>query len=226
MNIVKEVTDSYKKNPVKVIGISLFILVGLMFSWYITISLIVVIYLWKKFKQEEEGKKNAKKKCLHCQTEIDWLATRCPHCQGKMSVWTAEKKILATIFILAVLIGITKIGSSPNNSTPAVSVDDTTVKVGDPAVLRLSSTSDPTQIICLGATREDFDKVTKAFLAKDYVGLLEIPGVFCVSNGTKVQVIDSAYGVRKVRIFEGVRKVDEDKVLRSGWTAMEWVTKP
>ena len=229
MNIIKDVTDSYKKSPVKVIAVSLFILVGLMFAWYITMPLIVVVYLGKKFKKEEESKKNTKKKCPHCQTEIDWLASICPNCHGKISVWTADKKILATVFILVVLIGFMKIDLSSDNIPSTSTSTDNTVNVGDPAVLRLPSTTDPTQIICLGSTREDFSEITKAFLAKDYAGLLEIPGAFCVSNGTKVQVIDSAYGVRKVRIFETVRahfRLSRMKVLYSSKVRLSFTLPP
>lgn len=227
MDVIKNVKDSYKKNPGKVILISLLVLLGLIFYWYVTVPLVIFIYLWKKFKKEEENKKDTKTKCPHCKTEINWDASRCPNCHGKITVWTADKKIGATILAFVILIGFINVGSysSDPSSAPTTTTATNSAQIGEIAFLRLSNTSNPESIICLGSTKEGFDEVMTSLLANDFVGLLEIPGAFCVSNGTKVQVIDSGYGVRRVRIMEGVRKVDEDKVLRSGWTAMEWVSK-
>jgi len=232
MSILKNVTDSYKKSPVKFIGLSLLVLIGLIYSWYITVPLVIFIYLWKKFKKDEENKKDTKTKCPHCKTEIDWEASRCPSCHGKIYVWTASKKILVTGFVFVMLISFVQIGklpSSPSSTSTPTSTPTTSsapsAQIGDTAFLRLPGVTGPTPVVCLGSTKEDFTQITKSMLAKDYIGLLEIPGAFCVSNGTKVQVIDSAFTVRRVRILEGVREVDDDKVFMSGWTAMEWVVK-
>lgn len=228
MSIVKNVSDSYKKSPVKFIGLSLFVLVGLIYSWLTTISLVIFILLWKKFKKEENGAKGTKKKCQHCKTEIDWEASRCPHCHGRIAVTTANTKIVLVAFAFVMVLGIVQISKLPpsSSSTSTATTSSTpSVQIGDTAFLRLPGVTGPTPVVCLGSTKEDFEEITKSMLAKDYIGLLEIPGAFCVSNGTKVQVIDSAFAVRRVRILEGVRKVDDDKVFMSGWTAMEWVSK-
>ncbi|HEY4513067.1 MAG TPA: hypothetical protein VJH06_00955 [Candidatus Paceibacterota bacterium] len=230
MNIVKNAVNFYKKSPAKNTVLLVIFLIGLVVAWYVAIPFVITVYLWHRFKEYEVNQKGVKK-CPHCKTEIDAGATRCPNCQGKMYVWTPGKKITAVILLFLVFIGFVKAGSS-TTSSPATTVSpsptpttatDTSVKVGDTAFLRLPNTTDPTSVICLGSTKEEFGQVGKALLANDFIGLLEIPGAFCVSNGTKVQVLDQGYGVRRVRILEGVRKVDEDKVLRSGWTAMEWV---
>jgi len=129
--------------------------------------------------------------------------------------------IIAIFIVLVVSIGNT--GDKPSNSAQEQKQTSPEPKIGDNAYLRLPNITDPEQVICLGSTKEDYDQITKALLAKDYIGILEIPGAFCVSNGTKVQVIDSDVFIRKVRIMEGVRDVDKDKVFLSGWTAGEWV---
>lgn len=133
MKIVQDFVALYKKSPAKVISLSLLVLVGLIFAWSITIPLVIVVYLWKKFKKDEESKKSTKKKCPHCQTEIDWLATRCPNCQGKMSVWTADKKIAAVIILIFFFVGTFKMNSStPSTSnvsnTPPPIVTETSTK--------------------------------------------------------------------------------------------------
>lgn len=96
---------------------------------------------------------------------------------------------------------------------------------GKEAFLRLPDNTDPKQLIPLAPTKEVSGKVTKTLLAKDWQGLLELAseGVFGLSNGSKVLVIDTALGLRKVRIIAGVREVDKDKVGLAGWVAKEFV---
>ena len=129
---------------------------------------------------------------------------------------------IIAIFIVLIVI-IASSNNKPSNSVQEQQQPSPEPKLGDTAYLRLPNITDPEQVICLGSTKEDFDKIITALHAKDYIGILEIPGAFCVSNGTKVQVIDTGVGIRKVRIMEGVREVDKDKIFLSGWTAKEWV---
>lgn len=91
--------------------------------------------------------------------------------------------------------------------------------------MRLPDINDPEQVICLGPTKESYDQITKAIMSGDTIGLLEIPGAFCVSNGSKAKLIDQAFAVRRVRIEEGVRPVDSDKIGLSGWVAKEFIVK-
>jgi|GEM_PF-1294966 len=122
MNIVKNVSDSYKKSPVKFIALALLVLIGLIFAWRIVLPLAIVVFFWKKFKKEEESHKGTKKKCPHCKTEIDWEASRCPNCHGKVYVWDSGKKMLVVIVVLLFLIGIFNISSStPSTSTTSTS---------------------------------------------------------------------------------------------------------
>lgn len=100
------------------------------------------------------------------------------------------------------------------------------ISIGDEAYLRLPDNNDPEQVILLAINKDDYDEVLKTLMAKDYVGILDLSNqgkAFGVHNGSKVLVIDTAVGIRKVRIVKGVNPVDEDKVGLAGWVAMEWV---
>ena len=127
MKIVQDLTVWYKKSPVKFIAIALLVLIGLIFAWRIVLPLAIVVFFWKKFKKDEESKKGTKKKCPHCKTEIDWEASRCPNCHGKVYVWDSGKKMLVVIVVLLFFIGIFNMGSytpsssSSSSSSPSVS---------------------------------------------------------------------------------------------------------
>lgn len=111
-------------------------------------------------------------------------------------------------------------------STPAPAPTPAQPKIGDQAYLRLPNNTDPSQVIMLAIEKSDYDAVLKALMANDTFGLFQLASdnkAFGVSNGTKVLVVDSAAGIRKVRILQGVRSVDDDKVGMAGWVAMEWV---
>lgn len=99
------------------------------------------------------------------------------------------------------------------------------VEVGDNAYLWIEHDPETRGLVCLGRTKDDYDKIGKAFIAKDFIGLLEIPGAFCVGSGSRVQLIEKDFPLRRVRILKGAGEVDSDKVGISGWTAMEFVVK-
>lgn len=61
------------------------------------------------------------KLCPHCKKEVDKDASRCPHCQGKMYVWTRGRKMLAGLLGFIVLY-IAIVSSSSNSSTHTVEV--------------------------------------------------------------------------------------------------------
>ena len=125
MKIVQDLAVSYKKSPVKFIALALLVLIGLIFAWRVVLPLAIVVFFWKKFKKEEESKKGTKKICPHCKTEIDWEASKCPNCHGKVYVWNSGKKMLVVIVVLLFFIGIFNMGSytpssSPSSSSPSV----------------------------------------------------------------------------------------------------------
>ena len=158
-------------------------------------------------------------KCPHCKTDIDPEATRCPHCRGKISKPMSK---LVQVFIVIVFTGIVIsmiVGDSKPDSASPVATSNTTVDI------RLPNNTDTTQKICLGTSKDDADKISKALLAKDYLGLTEIPGAFCVSNGTPALLIEKSFPLRKVRITGTISKIDGDKFGKSGWLPMEWITK-
>ena len=70
--------------------------------------------------------------------------------------------------------------------------------------------SDNPQVL-LALDKESFDKLIKASLAKDYMGIQELLD----SGGTTVLVIDDAWGARRVRVTNG------QYIGRTGWTVME-----
>ncbi len=141
--------------------------------------------------------------------------------------WIKKHKILSTIGGLALallILAIANSGGSPSPSNPAT-VDQpiTEMAVGQEGYLRLPGISDPSQVICLGSTKEEANQITKSLLAKDFLGILEIPGAFCVGNGSRALLIEKSFPLRKVRITAGVNEVDSDKVGQSGWLPLEWV---
>lgn len=57
------------------------------------------------------------KQCLHCKLEVDYQASRCPHCSGKIYVWTLGRKLVASG--VGVLCLFAAIGAAQFNSEPA-----------------------------------------------------------------------------------------------------------
>ncbi|NVN97466.1 hypothetical protein HXX01_04550 [Candidatus Nomurabacteria bacterium] len=118
MSIINKLVSFYKKNKVKTIVLSLISVVLLIINTKIFFPIILVsflTYLWIK-----SGKKgiDQKKKCSHCKNEIDYLATKCPHCQSKIYVWTAGTKIILGMIVLIVIILVNQDTSGLNYSTP------------------------------------------------------------------------------------------------------------
>lgn len=88
-----------------------------------------------------------KKKCKHCQEEIDAKAKRCPKCQGDLRSWPARHPILTAIlalFIIGMGIGAVSGGGS-ETSKPEVKTETevTSTKVveeGAPAPMQIKVT--------------------------------------------------------------------------------------
>lgn len=145
----------------------------------------------------------------------------------KVRFWK-RKGFLYTVGILfAVSIVVSALDDKqPSTSTtttqPAVAqttqpASSQKVSVGEEGYIKVSS---PKTI--LANTKTDLDALTKIYLANDTEGIAEflVGGQgFAVSNGTKVLVIDTAYGVRRVRVLEG------DQANKTGWLPMEYVSK-
>jgi len=114
-------------------------------------------------------------------------------------------------------------GKDKEAQSDPVAVDINDMQVGDDGFLRIPDVSDPKQVICLGATKDEAGQITSALLIKDYIGILELPGAFCVGNGSKIKLLEKDFPYRRVRIIEGINEVDTDKFGLSGWLPLEWV---
>ncbi len=181
----------------------------------------------------------ATKVCPHCKSEINATAKKCPQCQSDLRNWFSRHKVLTALLLLfglPIVIGIAssskdsarqKSAEIQNGNQPATTAatggDWESMKVGDQGYLRIPGYDGTDQNICLGKTKDDAEAIGKALAAKDFLGLLEIPGAFCVGNGSKVQLIDKSFPYRRVRILAGVNDVDKDKVGLSGYLPAEWV---
>lgn len=163
MSIIKDVGNSYKKSPVKFIGLALLVLIGLIFAWYVTLPLAIVVFFWKKFKKEEESKKGTKKLCPHCKTEIDWEASICPNCHGKITVWNSGKKMLVVIVALLFLIGIFNMNSVTPSSTSTSSTPEP-VSTPSPEQARKDR-----EIMSLVFAKETIKKVLKSPSTAEFV---------------------------------------------------------
>jgi hypothetical protein len=162
------------------------------------------------------------KVCPECRSEVDIKAKRCPQCRHKFPRLGAGGVLVALIFgwiVYSVVAGST--ASAPSGPIGPAQARE----LGQDAYLRLPDNSDSSQLICLAPTKVVYDEYSKALMAKDYAGILDLTneGLFCVHNGSQGKVIDRAFGLTKVRIVAGVLPVDADKVGESGYTASEWV---
>lgn len=89
---------------------------------------------------------------------------------------------------------------------------------GEEGYLRVSGSN----IVSVLNTPEIQNQFMKAGLAKDTYGMAKIisdGGGFNVTTGTKVLVIDSEVGIRKVRVLDGEHSMKE------GWVAKEFISK-
>jgi cell division protein FtsX len=154
-----------------------------------------------------------------------------------------QKGLWITFIILVLaIIGMASMSGSKNSSNSS-SQQSTTIQntntreeatqnqntsqwlsIGEEGILKTGDV-DP---IFLATDEESFDLLSKALLANDTAGVIELAGqnkVFGVSSGSKVKVVDQKTFIRKVRVLEGVKSVDSDKVGQAGWVPVEWVVK-
>ncbi|HYE76032.1 MAG TPA: hypothetical protein VEF04_21985 [Blastocatellia bacterium] len=147
---------------------------------------------------------------------------------GKTLYW------LGGVVLLVIVVFASAIAMAPNpedtavqSSTAAASNESTetdSAKVGEEAVLRFG-TSD---VVFLATDEASFQILSKSIASGDTYGMIELAANgkgFGVGQDTKVLIIDSGVGKRKVRILSSSRKIDQDKIGLSGWTFAEAVVR-
>jgi len=80
----------------------------------------------------------------------------------------------------------------------------------------------PSPKAILANTKDGYKEIMQTYSANDMYGVQEflLSGKgFAVAKGTKIQVVDTAVGARKVRVLDG------EMTGQAGWIAMEWVSK-
>lgn len=191
-------------------------------------------------KAKEKELERMKVKCPLCRDVIPANALRCSHCASDLTETSVKakvdeqviaiqkrKKIVTGIVlvVIALIFWLMLSGGSDTQPQPTSSQSSvTTLNVGQRGVLHM--TDDSGQIIFIATTESAFEELSKALVAKDTMGVLELAGqgkVFGVTNGSKVLIVDRSFVKRKVRILEGVRPIDADKVGLVGWVPVEWV---
>jgi len=150
------------------------------------------------------------------------------HLTSKQMLYTVVGALL--LFIIFLIIGGGETPPAPKQQAPLPTPtapeqqQKSPLNIGDAAVLRMNN--DPTAIVFLATTPEANKELIKVIQANDAVGLLELGAqgkAFGITNGAKIKIIDRSLGLRKVRIVEGIKSVDQDKVGQSGWVPYEWV---
>jgi len=133
----------------------------------------------------------------------------------------------STAIIIVVIIIIMILSGGGHKSSPAPSVPTTptkeTLSFGEEGIINFNdSREDCTGSAILGIDKNAYKEIGTALLAKDDIGMLELVTsgkALLVENCTKIKVIDSAVGIRRVRILEG-------KLFgESGWLDYEWAIK-
>jgi hypothetical protein len=139
---------------------------------------------------------------------------------GGANVWLVGLAIF--IGIVLILFGASS-GSSkqPKSNTRTVSNSATRASVGEDGMLNNNgSRNNCTGIVSVAFTKEAFDDLTNASIAKDKYGYQKVVQdgrAVTVENCTKVKVIESKFAIKKVRLVE---KPDV-----SGWVPAEWVIR-
>lgn len=145
----------------------------------------------------------------------------------KKRFWQRKGFLYSVLILFCVTVLVSAIDSNDANTPtstaqpavaqPAQPASSQKVSVGEEGYIKVLS---PKTI--LANTKTDLDALTKIYLANDTEGIAEflVGGQgFAVSNGIKVLVLDTAYGVRRVRVLEG------DQASKTGWLPMEYVSK-
>lgn len=120
------------------------------------------------------------------------------------------------IFFLLVFWGCSSIFSGSDSSSNSYSSTSSKVSVGEQGRLYVRGGG----VVILARTEYVHNEMVKSAVANDNVGYsqpLLTGDAFSVASNTKVLVIDSSTGARKVRVLEGTH------INEVGWVSYEWV---
>ena len=128
--------------------------------------------------------------------------------------------VIIAIFVLGLIISMFSSNGEDNSSTREISKKQETgrLSVGDEGRLYVEGLD----FIGVATTKEAFDELTKASVARDSIGYAEVYSegrAFQVESNTKILIIDITFGSNQVRILEG------DYYGKTGWVPYEWVVK-
>jgi Zn finger protein HypA/HybF involved in hydrogenase expression len=145
MNTIKEdykkILSFYKTKKVFAIILGIAILVCLAFAWQELLVLFVIGYSIRLIVKSNKEKKNSdvKKTCPHCKEEVKADATRCPHCHGKIYVWTTGNKIVAGFLSILILFIIISVSGNSNTPTENKKVGHDDIEVCVEAQMQLKN---------------------------------------------------------------------------------------
>lgn len=121
--------------------------------------------------------------------------------------------------IPAAVVVVVIFASMGGSDTPATDTSaDNVISLGDEGYLRVSSGD----IVTVLKTKEAQEQFMKSAIANDTYGMAKLVAEgqgFNVPVGTKVKVIDSEFGIRKVRILDG------EHAMEDGWVPKEFIRK-
>jgi|GEM_PF-4970382 len=161
--------------------------------------------------------------CPHCRLEVDNKASRCPHCHGKIYVWTLGRKLIAGIIGFFLVIGFigAVLDDSGSTANTTVSQPPAPSILGAGSTGRLvSSSSGP--VVGVAATGEDLIKISNLVDAQDQVGMLKMVDdgrVFMVNAGTSVKILATNGSHYQIQVLEGTYKT------KTGWIPAKAITR-
>lgn len=163
------------------------------------------------------------KKCKQCLGEVPLKARKCQHCGSKVAVtWkdlSWKERIIGlvggAVIMFLLISAFSGNGSGTNTSSPD---KPASVSMGEEGKLY----SGDAEKVFVATNEAALEQSTKSFIADDMQGIQELllsGKGFVVTSGTRVKVIDTAFGRRKVRILENEMNG------KNGWVPMEFVKK-
>lgn len=139
----------------------------------------------------------------------------------------SKKWVVISVFLIAFVAFVILVVSTNSPSPSILNSPQELRTVGQEGFLRLPNNPDPSKAILVAPTAEIAEEVVKMYIVNDVsIGALRElteKGVFDVSNGAKVRVIDKTFTLTKIRILQGICLIDQNCIGRSGWIPKEFI---